>query len=91
MDRGTTVRRVGLLADLGLGLMELGRSSRLLLAGNGQSVLSLHHDRGFVTVAVVQDGRGGRAYLWGASERYAAGAGAGELQRAASAPAGIVR
>ncbi|WP_051301394.1 hypothetical protein [Actinomadura rifamycini] len=80
-----TVRRAGLLADLGLALVQLGRSSRLLLERNGQVVLSVPGDRGFAQVVVVQDARGCWAYVWGLSARFPAGAGADGTWRAASA------
>ncbi|WP_176611383.1 hypothetical protein [Actinomadura sp. WMMB 499] len=85
-----TVRRVGLLADLGLALVELGRASRLLLEGNGQVVLSVPGDGGFAQVIVVQDGGGRWAYVWGLSAYFPAGVGADGTRRAASALAGGV-
>ncbi|WP_158079448.1 hypothetical protein [Actinomadura sp. CNU-125] len=69
-----TVRRAGLLADLGLALVALGRSSRLVLESSGQVALSVPDERGPLAVAVVQDARGGWAYVWGAAARYPAGA-----------------
>ncbi|OLT10581.1 hypothetical protein BJF79_25860 [Actinomadura sp. CNU-125] len=61
------------------------------MEGNGQVVLSVPDERGFASVAVVQDGRGGWAYVWGASRGCPAGAGAAAARRAAAALARIVR
>ncbi|QFG24524.1 hypothetical protein [Actinomadura sp. WMMB 499] len=85
------VRRVGLLADLAAALVVLGLASRLVLEVNGGVALSALVGRRIVTVAVVQDERGGSAYVWGRSARFPAGAGVEMTRRAAAALAAGVR
>jgi hypothetical protein len=91
LAREVIVRRVALLADLAVALVELGWSSRLSLEGSGQAVLSVPVGRRFVSVAVVQDARGAWAYVWGASARFPAGVGGDVTRQAASALAEAVR
>ncbi|MFI0352477.1 hypothetical protein [Actinomadura sp. 9N407] len=90
LDWDATVRRMRLLTDLALALVELGRASRVLVEGNGQVVLTLCSSRGPVGVLAVHDA-GGWAYIWGASQRYSADAGLAELRRAASVLAEVER
>lgn len=84
-------RRVRLLADLAVALVELGWASRLVLEANGGAALSAIIGRRVVTVAAVQKERGAWAYVWGGAARYPAGAGAEMTRRAAAALAGAVR
>lgn len=83
-------RRVALLADLAAALVVLGRASRLVLEVNGGVALSVSVGGRLVTVLVVEDERGGSAFVWGRSALYPA-MGAEATRRAAAALLGGVQ